>query len=104
MPLQDNGNDTDSVEVEYGSDSIHSVGSDNSEDVNFGHSDTGDSYNHVVAEMTSWSGELCQSSGVESFNAEPACTFLDSHLMPETAARTHHFRSEYSLVWSCGEL
>lgn len=104
MPIQDNGNDAESVEVEYGSDSIHSVGSNNSEDITFRRPDTGDSYDHVVAEMTSWGGELSIPSAVESFNAEPACRFLDSHLMPETAARTLHFRSEYSLVWPSGDL
>ena len=102
-PIQDNGNDTESVEVEYGSDSIHSMDSDSSEDITFARSDAGDSDNHVIAGMTFWGGELSISSGVESFNAEPACRFLDSHLMPETAARSSHFRSEYSLVWPCGE-
>lgn len=104
-PIRDNGSDTESMEVEYGSGSVHSMGSNSSDNVIVGRSDTDHLLDHMFAEdMIPLGGRFSQSSDVERFNAEPACTFLDSSLMLETPARALHFRSEYSVaLLSCGK-
>ncbi|KAL9117450.1 MAG: hypothetical protein Q9187_006014 [Circinaria calcarea] len=99
VPIRDNCNDTESMEVEYGSGSVHSVGSNDSEGFTVGRSNADYLFDHMFVEETASSGGgISLSSDIERFNAEPACTFLDSNLMLETPARALRLRNLRSLV------